>query len=45
MLLIDVVIPDELNVKATETKKLSKYQDLEIEVSRMWIVRTKLCRL
>jgi hypothetical protein len=42
LLLIDVAIPDELNVKTTETKKLRKYLDLEIEVSRMWKVRTKI---
>jgi len=42
LLLVDVAIPNELSVKITETKKLSKYQDLEIEVSRMWKVRIKI---
>jgi hypothetical protein len=31
---------DDVNTKGTE--KLSKYKDLEIEVSRMWKVRTKI---
>ena len=41
-LLIDVAIPDDLNVNTKETGKLSKYNDLEINVSRMWNVRTKV---
>jgi hypothetical protein len=39
-LLID--IPDDSNVNTKETEKLSKYNDLEIEVSRMWKVETKV---
>ena len=35
-LLIDVVIPDDSNIKIRQTEKLSKYEDLEIKVSRMW---------
>ena len=42
MLLVDVAIPNELSVKITETKKLSKYQDLEIEVSGVWKMRAKI---
>jgi hypothetical protein len=40
-LLIDIAIPDNSNVHTKETEKLSKYKDLEMEVSRMWKVRTK----
>jgi hypothetical protein len=38
-LLINTATPDDSNTK--ETEKLSKYKDLEIEVSRMCKVRTK----
>jgi hypothetical protein len=44
-LLIAIAIPDESNFNTKETKKLSKYKDLEIEVSRMRQVRTKVCQL
>ena len=38
---IDIVTPDASNVNTKETEKLSRYKNLEIEVSRMWKVRTK----
>ena len=41
-LLITIAIPDYSNINTKETEKLSKYTDLEIEVSRMWKVRTKI---
>ena len=41
-LLIDMVIPDYPNVNTKETEKISKYKDLEVEVRRMWKVRTKI---
>jgi hypothetical protein len=41
-LLITIAIPDDSNVNTKETEKLSKYKELEIEVSRMWKVRTKI---
>jgi len=41
-LLIDIAIPDDSNINTKETGKLSKYNDLEINVSRMWNVRTKV---
>ena len=34
--MINVAIPDDLNVNTKETEKLSKYKDLEIVGSRMW---------
>ena len=40
-LLIDVAIPDDSDGNTTETEQLSKYEDQETEVSRMWKVRTK----
>jgi hypothetical protein len=41
-LLIDMSIPDDSKVNTQETEKLSKYKDLENEVSSMWKVRTKI---
>ena len=35
-MLIDITVPSESNTSAKFTEKLSKYQDLEIEVNRMW---------
>ena len=40
-LLIDVDIPDDSNFNTEETEKLNNYKDLEIDVSRLWKVRTK----
>jgi len=39
--LVDIAIQDDSNVNTKETEKLSKYKVLEIDVSRMWKVRTK----
>ena len=39
-LLIDTGIPDDSNANTKENEKLSKFKDLEMEVSRMWKVRT-----
>ena len=35
-MLIDIAVPSVSNTWAKYTEKLSKYQDLEIEVNRMW---------
>ena len=40
-LIEDVAIPDEVNVLKKETEKRLKYKDLQIEISRMWNVKTK----
>ena len=39
-LMIDMTVPSERNVTIKEVEKLSKYKDLEIEVSRMWEMKT-----
>jgi len=44
-ILIDIAIPDDSNVNSQETEKLSKYKDLEMEVSRMCKVGTKIVRV
>ena len=41
-LLIDIFISDDSNVNTKETGKLRKYKDLEIEVRRVWNLRTKI---
>ena len=41
-LLIGIAITNDSNFNTRETEKLSKCKDLEIEVSRMWKVRTKI---
>jgi len=37
-----MAIPADSNGNTKETEKRSKYKDLEIEVGRMWKVRTKI---
>jgi len=39
-LLIDITLPDDSNVSTVETEELSNYRDQQIDVSRMWKVRT-----
>ena len=39
-LMIDMTVPSERNVTIKEVEKLSKYKDLEIEVTRMWGMKT-----
>ena len=41
-LLIDIVIPTDKNISIKITDKLIKlYKDLEIEIKRMWGMKTK----
>ena len=40
-LLVDMAIPSERNTSIKVTEKLSKYKDLEIEINRMWKMRTE----
>ena len=37
---IDMSVPSERNVASKETEKLSKYKDLETEVTKMWQMKT-----
>ena len=41
-LLIDMSIPTEKNTSVKVTEKLSKYKDLEIEIERMWGMKTTM---
>ena len=36
----DISIPSERNMALKEVEKLSKYKDLEIEINRMWNMKT-----
>ena len=40
-LLIDMSVPSDNNVAAKVFEKLSKYKDLEIEIEKMWHLKTK----
>lgn len=40
-LLIDIAVPEDSNIMVKEAEKLSKYKDLEIEISRMWNCRAR----
>ena len=39
-IMIDMGIPSDWNVSIKEVEKLSKYKDLEIEVTKMWERKT-----
>ena len=39
-IIIDMSLPSERNVSIKEVEKLSKYKDLEIEVTKMWEMKT-----
>ena len=38
--LIEISVPMDRNVSATEFRKVAKYIDLEIEISKMWKMKT-----
>ena len=40
--LIDMTVPSERNVAAKEAEKISKYKDLQIEISKMWNTKTTI---
>ena len=40
-LLIDMAVPSERNTSIKVVEKLSKYKDLEIEVTKMWGMKTQ----
>ena len=41
-LIIDVAVPSDYNLVQKEAEKISKYRDLEIEIKRMWKMKTKI---
>ena len=44
-MLIDVSVPDDKNIALKEADKISQYKDLEIEINRLWNVKTKVLPL
>ena len=38
--LIDVTVPSDRNIALKEIEKKSKYKDLELEIQRMWHMKT-----
>jgi len=42
VILIDVSIPADENIFTKEEEKLSKYQDLRVELERLWKKKTKM---
>ena len=40
-MLIDLAIPSDRNTAVKVAEKLSKYKDLEIEITKMWGLKTK----
>jgi hypothetical protein len=43
--LINIAMPDDSNINTRETETLRRYKKLEIDVSSMWKVRTKIVRV
>ena len=41
-MLIEISVPDDANIMMKESEKICKYKDLEIEISRMWNVKTRV---
>jgi len=39
--MIDIALPDDSNFSTKGIEKLSKYKQLEFQISRMWKVKTK----
>ena len=39
-MLIDMAIPSDRNISVKVAEKLSKYKDLEIEITKMWGLKT-----
>ena len=44
-ILIDVAIPSDKNTSTKVSEKISKYKDLEIEITRMWQMKTEIIQV
>jgi len=42
VIMVDVSIPADKNISTMEEEKLSKYQDLRVELERIWKKKTKM---
>ena len=41
-IIVDVAVPNDTNIQGKETEKIEKYQDLRLEIQRMWDVKAKV---
>lgn len=41
-LIVDIAIPEDRNLMTKEREKIDKYQDLRLEIQRLWNVRTRV---
>ena len=41
-IIIDIAVPGDFRVKEKESEKIEKYQDLALEITRMWKMSTKV---
>ena len=40
--IIDVAVPNDNNIKSKEQEKVEKYQDLRLEIQRLWNVKAQV---
>ena len=40
--IVDIEIPSDTNIKDQEAEKIDKYQDLRVEVQKLWNVKAKV---
>ena len=40
--IIDVAVPSDRNIQDKETEKITKYQDLKLEIQKLWNVKAKV---
>ena len=40
--IVDVAVPSDVNIKNKEAEKVSKYQDLKLELQKMWNVKANV---
>ena len=40
--MMDVAVPSDQNISSKQFQKLSKYKQLQIEVTKMWKLKTKI---
>ena len=40
--IIDVAVPNDHNIRAKEQDKVEKYQDLRLEIQRLWNVKAQV---
>ena len=45
MFIIDVALPGDYHVRDNKAERISKYQDLASEISRMWNTKTRVIPL